>query len=85
MNIEYSTMFAKQFRKLSANLQRRAIARERVFNINPFNPSLHTHKLTGRLNGLWSFSIDYSNRVIFRFLDKQTVLFISIGDHSIYR
>lgn len=85
MDIEYSTNFAKQFRKLPTNLQQRAIAREKTFRINPFNPSLRTHKLSGRLNGLWSFSVDYSNRVIFRFLDNRSVLFISVGDHSIYR
>lgn len=85
MEIYYSTDFKKQFKKLPAKLQKIAITKESVFRVNPFNPSLRTHKLSGRLAGVWSFSLDYKNRIMFRFLSNQTVLFISVGDHSIYR
>jgi hypothetical protein len=39
-----------------------------LFSKNPFNPSLRTHKLTGKLEGLWAFSVAFDCRVIFKFL-----------------
>jgi Uncharacterized protein conserved in bacteria len=53
-----------------------------LFSKNPFNPKLRTHKLTGRLEGLWAFSVAYDCRVIFRFLTKDEVLLIDIGGHD---
>lgn len=53
-----------------------------VFVEDPFSPSLRTHKLSGRLKGLWSFSIDYDCRVIFKFMDDGSVLLIDIGNHD---
>jgi addiction module RelE/StbE family toxin len=54
----------------------------KLFSENPFDPRLRTHKLTGKLEGLWAFSIDYDCRVIFQFIDKNDVLLIDIGGHD---
>lgn len=78
MVIYYSPEFKRQFRKLPKHLQTIAIEREAVFRKDPFSPTLKTHKLTGRLQGIWSFSLDYKNRVLFRFLDGKTILFESV-------
>ena len=85
MEIYYSVEFKKQFKKLPPHIKKIAITKEPTFSVNPFNPSLRTHKLSGRLHGLWSFSLDYKHRIIFRFLPDLTILFVSVGDHSIYR
>lgn len=53
-----------------------------LFTENPFNPRLRTHKLTGKLEGLWAFSVSYNCRVILKFLDKNEVLLIDIGGHN---
>lgn len=53
-----------------------------LFSKNLFNPRLRTHKLTGKLEGLWALSIDYDCRVIFQFIDKNEVLLIDIGGHD---
>ena len=84
MKISYASKFVRQLRKLPKELQRLAIRRENIFRQNPFDPRLKTHKLSGRLDGLYAFSVDYSYRVIFRFLDRKTVRFYEIGDHDIY-
>ena len=52
------------------------------FSINPFDQGLRAHKLTGKLAGLWAFSVEYDCRVVFRFLDKNEVLLIDIGTHD---
>jgi len=49
---------------------------------NPWNSQLRTHKLTGRLDGLWAFSVSYDYRVVFRFINKHEVLLIDIGTHE---
>ena len=83
--IEYSTNFVKQFRKLNPQLQKQAIKAEKLFKKDPFSPKLKTHKLSGRLEGLWAFSINYKDRIIFEFLGKEKVLFHKIGSHDIYK
>jgi mRNA interferase YafQ len=54
----------------------------RLFLKNPFDRRLRTHKLTGKLEGLWAFSVAYDCRVIFKFLSKDEVLLIDIGSHD---
>jgi addiction module RelE/StbE family toxin len=49
---------------------------------DPFHPRLRTHKLTGRLEGLWAFSVSFDCRVIFKFLSKTEILLIDIGGHD---
>jgi addiction module RelE/StbE family toxin len=53
-----------------------------LFEKEPFHPELKTHKLTGKLKGLWAFSVNYDCRVIFRFLSPKEVLLVDIGSHD---
>ncbi len=52
------------------------------FILDPFAPSLKTHKLHGRLKELWAFSITYSLRIAFHFMDTNHVVFEDIGTHD---
>jgi len=49
---------------------------------NPLRPGLKTEKIT---SSVWTFRIDYSDRVFFIWVDKKTVLLISVGPHDKYR
>ena len=53
-----------------------------LFEKEPFDDRLKTHKLTGKLKDLWAFRIDYDCRVIFKFINNNEVLFIDIGGHD---
>ncbi len=53
-----------------------------LFSQNFFNPRLRTHKLTGKLEGLWAFSIDNDCRIVFKFLEKDEILLIDLGSHD---
>ena len=53
-----------------------------IFAKDPFDPQLKTHKLSGKLKGLWVFSCLYDCRVIFKFVKKDEVLLIDIGNHD---
>ena len=61
------------------------IEREEIFKANCFDPRLKTHKLRGKLKEYWSFSLTYSHRVLFEFIEEDAVAFIDVGDHSIYQ
>lgn len=52
-----------------------------MFVTDPFNPMLKTHKLSGKLKGLWVFSCLYDCRIIFKFIKKE-VLLIDIGSYD---
>jgi len=51
---------------------------------NPFNNTLRTHKLSGKLKGAWSFSVSYDLRIVFYFTkDKpKKAVFVDIGSHD---
>ncbi len=54
----------------------------KLFEKDPFNPVLRTHKLSGILKGYWAFSVDKDLRVIFKFINSDKVLLIDIGTHD---
>ena len=83
-SVFYSSSFKKSIKKHLSNRNKieRTIAK---FIDNPFNPSLKTHKLIGKLSNYWSFSVDYHLRILFEFIDQKTVGFIDIGTHEIYK
>jgi len=84
IEIEYSPQFAKMYKRLPARAQKAAEKKEICFRKNPHDPRLRTHKLHGRMEGLWSFSIDYQHRIIFSFETKNHVRFHAVGTHGMY-
>lgn len=85
MQIIYSPRFLKDYRRLDKPKKQKAEAKEIIFRKNPFDKRLKTHKLTGKFENLWSFSVDYDCRIIFEFKSKKTVIFHAIGGHAIYK
>jgi len=84
MKILYSSCFLRRYKKLPASVKSAAERREALFRRDDHHPLLHTHKLKGRLSGLWAFSVDDTYRIIFEFVNEDVVLFQSIGNHSVY-
>lgn len=85
MTVHFTSQFIKELKKLSKDKQKLAIQRELYFKKNPFDPRLKTHKLSGKLQGYWAFSLTYSDRVLFRFIEQDEVIFYKIGSHDIYK
>lgn len=85
MKIFYTKKFEREYKKISKDLKLKTESREKLFRKNIFDKTLKTHKLSGELDGFWSFSVDFKNRVIFEIIDSETVFFHSIGDHDIYK
>ena len=84
MKILYLAKFEREYKKIPKEIQELTEKKEKIFRKNPFDQKLKTHKLHGPLASFWSFSVDYKFRVVFDFVDKDTIRFYSIGNHDIY-
>lgn len=88
-HVLYDSGFEKKLRKyikfLGTRERKKLQISVEVFKNNVFDPRLDAHKLTGRMKDRWSFSINYSDRIVFRFVDHESVLFMDVGDHDIYK
>ena len=86
--IVFDKAFEKKFIKYKKKLSEKEKIKLRqsfeIFKNNPFDSRIKTHKLKAELKDYWAFKISYSSRIIFRFLDNNTVFFIDIGNHNIY-
>ena len=86
MEVSFSDAFRKVFRKRvkSTESEREFWYRLELFINDPFDSKLKTHKLSGKLKGLWSFSIEYDLRVVFFFTDEKPkkAIFVDLGTHD---
>jgi addiction module RelE/StbE family toxin len=85
MKVAFSSSFKRAYKKRIKGQKEKEKAffkKMDIFIDEPYHPQLRTHKLSGQLKDLWSFSIDYNIRVIFYFVDEQHVIFENIGTHD---
>lgn len=69
----------KKHPELIESLKRRL----ELFIEDPYNPKLKTHQLKGDLDGLYSFSVNYEYRLVFKFSsDKLKAILVDIGTHD---
>ncbi|MEX2007462.1 MAG: type II toxin-antitoxin system RelE/ParE family toxin [Candidatus Levyibacteriota bacterium] len=83
MKIYYSSKFAKGYKKLPRKIRVLAEEKEKIFRKDPFDPRLKTHKLSGKLEDFYSFSINYQYRIIFELVGED-VWFHLVGTHEVY-
>jgi len=77
----FKRSYRKRIRK-NEGLRRRFWRKMELFLSSPFSPQLRTHKLSGKLEGQWAFSVDEDCRVVFEFFEEDKVLLIDIGSHD---
>lgn len=85
LEVSFSSLFRRAFRKRikgNVDLEARFWQKLEQFTGDPFDPSLKTHKLSGKLKELWSFSVDYDARVLFYFTEDGNAVFVDIGSHD---
>ena len=54
---------------------------KKLFEKNPFHPSLNTKLLEPRKMRIWSFRIDRKYRAIFIFRQKDAIEIVDVNDH----
>ena len=86
INLVWDSTFKRSYKK---RISSDAILRKKfwdtlnLFSHNPLDARLKTHKLTGKLSGLWAFSVAYDCRIVFKFYDNnKSALLIDIGSHD---
>ena len=77
--------FEEKFLALLPQLKKIATRKIILFENNPIHSSLNTHKLSGWLQGFWSFYINRSYCVLFRFIKNNEVIYYDIDTHNIYK
>ncbi len=86
MEVTFSSSFKKAFKKRikASEIETEFWLRLEIFIKDPFDLKLKTHKLSGKLKDLWSFSLGYDLRVVFYFTkDKpRKAVFVDIGNHD---
>jgi mRNA interferase YafQ len=82
--------FKRSFKRLTRKnpqLQDKILEILELLSKDPFAPSLKSHKLAGKLDGLWSCSVAYDCRIIFAFrkdtmTGEDLIVLIDIGSHD---
>ncbi len=85
MEVSFSKTFKRAFKKCikgRPTIETRFWQKLEQFTLDPFDPSLKTHKLSGKLKELWSFSVAYDARVLFYFTKDDKAVFVDIGSHD---
>ena len=83
--LEYAPSFLRQLKKLPLDLQRETIEKVHLFKDKKNHRQLEVHKLKGKLKEEWSFSVNYSHRVVFKWLPNNSAGLLAVDDHDIYK
>lgn len=78
MRIFHTEKFFKKLKRLPRGIQELYKVNEEIFFANWKDSRLHTKKLKGG-SAPFSFRVTQKYRVLFRLLDENSVLFVSIG------
>jgi mRNA interferase YafQ len=88
MKLIITIKFTKQASRLIKNntdLRNKLSETLTKLSVNPFDPSLFTHKLKGELEGKYSARLSYHARVIFKLVNYENencILLLTIGSHD---
>lgn len=61
------------------------LEKDKLFLNNASDPRLHTHRLKGKMLGLLAFSVNYSIRVLFEYVNADEVMLHNIGMNEVYK
>lgn len=86
MDVSFAPQFRRQFKKLQKPLQEEALEKIEQFKSVENHPGLRVHKLSGRMEGRLSFSVNYRYRIVFMWeKQNESAILLAVGDHSIYQ
>lgn len=86
MKLVFDKKFLKQAQKLPLAQQKKLATLLETLADNPFSSKLHTKQLSTPLQGVFSFRINREYRVLFRFMDADTIFLTHVKHRKdIYR
>jgi len=77
----FSKNFKKSFKKKDKFIKEKTRERIRLLREDPSNALLNNHKLTGEYKECNSINITGNFRLIFKYINKDYILFLEIGTH----
>jgi len=86
----WSASFKRAFKQLARQhpqLRNKAQGILEQLSEDPFQGTLRTHKLKGKLTGSWACSVDYDIRIVFDFVTnpesaEEEILLLTVGSHD---
>lgn len=85
IKVFYKPSFVRQYKKLHGDLQEEVKDKILQFKNPETHIKLKVHKLKGKLQDFYSFSVNYKYRIVFIYEKNQSVSLLSVGDHDIYK
>jgi mRNA-degrading endonuclease YafQ of YafQ-DinJ toxin-antitoxin module len=85
IKIGYKPSFVRQFKNLDPLLRDEVLEKIELFKSVKNHEKLKVHKLHGRLNTSFAFSVNYQIRIVFDWISKHEVVLLVIGDHDVYK
>ncbi|MBP9864586.1 hypothetical protein KBC54_04020 [Patescibacteria group bacterium] len=87
MEVAFAPSFIRALKALPLELQEEALEKIDAFQDIQNHKQLRVHALTGRLDGRFSFSVNFKTRIVFQFSSRKpkTAYLLMIGNHSIYQ
>ncbi len=89
LDIVYQPGFLKRLSKIkkaSPLLFEEVLEKVERFKDKDNHKALKVHKLRGRMSHLYSFSINYKIRIIFKYAERRTEAhLLDIGNHNLYQ
>ncbi|MDR0285464.1 MAG: hypothetical protein LBI33_11365 [Propionibacteriaceae bacterium] len=82
MNVRFSKRFVKQLARLPKSTQRAAYVRIELALVNPDDPILRRHRLSGSLHHLLSIDITGDVRALYEQVGDELVVYQLIGTHA---
>lgn len=88
--LSWASGFRRGFKKATRHdpgLQEKIFSVLEKLSKAPFDPVLKTHKLHGKLTGLWACQVEYDCRIVFTFEHEpdsgtDLVVLVDIGKHD---
>lgn len=82
MKIVFYKNFEKQFSRLRFSEREQFKERKDIFLKDEFSLILHNHSLKGKYKGYRSINISGDLRAVYKYINQDTVIFVSIDTHS---
>jgi addiction module RelE/StbE family toxin len=79
-----STRFKRSYKKAPIEIKKDFHQKIKIFQKDPFQASLKTHKLKGNLSSYYSFYLKAGWRVLLDFVGENQVVLVNIGSHDDY-
>ncbi|MEK7601056.1 MAG: type II toxin-antitoxin system mRNA interferase toxin, RelE/StbE family [Patescibacteria group bacterium] len=84
ITVGFTPEFFRSLKKLAPQIQEAVFKRIELFRERSNHQRLKVHKLHGKYQGFFGFSIDRKYRIMFEWISDNEARLHTAGDHSIY-